>query len=68
MHHDLVRRSALKKPFEPVQVLEIFLKICAGVKAFHHHQPPLAHRDLKTANILLDIDDTPVLMDLGKFL
>lgn len=56
----------LKKPFEPIEVLEMFLKICNGVKAFHKLKEPLAHRDLKTANILLDTDFTPVIMDLGE--
>jgi len=50
-----------------VDILNMFLQICEGVKAFHEAKPlPLAHRDLKTANILLDSDNTPVIMDLGK--
>jgi len=37
------------------------------VKAFHETKPePLAHRDLKTANIVLSDDRTPIIMDLGK--
>lgn len=48
------------------EVLRIFVEICEGVKAFHEAKPvPLSHRDLKTANILLDVDNTPVIMDLG---
>lgn len=66
LHHELERRNQLKNPFEHVQVLNMFLKICSGVKAFHQLNPPMAHRDLKTANILLDVDGTPVIMDLGK--
>ncbi|KAL0268042.1 UNVERIFIED_CONTAM: hypothetical protein PYX00_010125 [Menopon gallinae] len=66
LHDELQKRSILKKPFEPSEVLEMFLKICNGVKAFHQLKEPLAHRDLKTANILLDTDFTPVIMDLGS--
>lgn len=51
----------------PIDILNIFLQICEGVKAFHEAKPnPLAHRDLKTANIVLDDQDMPVIMDLGK--
>jgi serine/threonine protein kinase len=33
----------------------------------HNLQPePIAHRDLKPHNILLDEDLTPIIMDLGK--
>lgn len=52
---------------KPLDILNIFLQICEAVKAFHEAKPePLAHRDLKTANILLDDDMTPIVMDLGK--
>lgn len=51
----------------PIDILNIFLHICEGVKAFHEAKPePLAHRDLKTANIVLSDDGTPVIMDLGR--
>ncbi|XP_039307068.1 serine/threonine-protein kinase 16 isoform X2 [Solenopsis invicta] len=44
-----------------------YYQICEGVKAFHESKPePLAHRDLKTANILLSDDGTPIIMDLGS--
>lgn len=52
----------------PGDILHIFLQICEGVKTFHEAKPqPLAHRDLKTANIVLSDDGTPIIMDLGKF-
>jgi serine/threonine protein kinase len=39
------------------------LMLCSSSGA----QPePLAHRDLKTANILIDENWNPVLMDLGR--
>lgn len=51
----------------PIDILNIFLQICEGAKAFHEAKPePLAHRDLKTANIVLSDDRTPVIMDLGR--
>jgi len=48
------------------QILSIFLQICNGVKALHESDPPLCHRDLKPHNILLNEDDTPVLIDFGS--
>jgi serine/threonine kinase 16 len=51
----------------PIDILNIFLQICEGVKAFHETKPePLAHRDLKTANIVLSDERIPIIMDLGK--
>jgi len=47
-------------------ILSIFLQICEGVKAFHEAKPePLAHRDLKTANIVLSDNGIPIIIDLG---
>ncbi|XP_071577056.1 serine/threonine-protein kinase 16 isoform X2 [Temnothorax nylanderi] len=44
-----------------------YYHICEGVKAFHEANPePLAHRDLKTANIVLSDDGIPIIMDLGS--
>lgn len=52
---------------DPVDILSMFLEICEGIKVFHEAKPePLAHRDLKTANILLDNSNSPIIMDLGK--
>jgi serine/threonine kinase 16 len=52
----------------PSEMLSMFLQICEGVKAFHEAKPePLAHRDLKTGNILISDDRSPVIMDLGLY-
>lgn len=49
------------------QVLQLFLGICEGLRAFHEAQPePLAHRDLKTANICLSNGMEPIIVDLGS--
>ena len=42
--------------------LQIFAGICLGLREMHHHEPPWAHRDIKTANVLLSSDNRPVLM------
>ncbi|KYM85597.1 Serine/threonine-protein kinase 16 [Atta colombica] len=64
--NDLERRAKNCDYMNPIDVLNIFLQICEGVKAFHEAKPePLAHRDLKTANIVLNDVGVPVIMDLG---
>ncbi|XP_008543942.1 serine/threonine-protein kinase 16 [Microplitis mediator] len=65
--YELEKRSKTNNYFSPLDVLNIFQQICEGVKVFHDVKPePLAHRDLKTANILLDDTLTPIIMDLGS--
>uniref|UniRef100_A0A1B6GUE7 non-specific serine/threonine protein kinase n=2 Tax=Proconiini TaxID=565685 RepID=A0A1B6GUE7_9HEMI len=64
---ELERRQSRRQHLETTEVLRIFLQVCEAVRAFHEAEPtPLAHRDLKTANILLDVDNSPVIMDLGS--
>lgn len=51
-----------------LDILNIFVQTCEGVRAFHEAKPePLAHRDLKTANIVLGDGSTPIIMDLGIY-
>lgn len=65
--NELERRARNKDYMNTLDILNIFLQICEGVKAFHEAKPePLAHRDLKTANIVLGDGNTPVIMDLGS--
>ncbi|KYQ46899.1 Serine/threonine-protein kinase 16 [Trachymyrmex zeteki] len=65
--NDLERRAKNCDYMNPIDILSIFLQICEGVKAFHEAKPePLAHRDLKTANIVLNDVGIPVIMDLGS--
>lgn len=64
---ELERRSVCREYMSSSEMLSMFLQICEGVKAFHEAKPePLAHRDLKTANILISDDRSPVIMDLGS--
>lgn len=49
-----------------MQVLQMFLGVCEGLKAFHETSPPVSHRDLKTANICLSNSYEPIIVDLGS--
>jgi len=48
------------------KILKIFKGLCEGTLAFHTHNPPLAHRDIKPHNLLLDASGEVILMDLGS--
>lgn len=65
---DLKIREKIPLPMKSIDLLKIFVEICDGIKIFHNFRPtPLAHRDIKTSNILLSSDGSPVIMDLGKY-
>ncbi|RKO99957.1 hypothetical protein CXG81DRAFT_13808 [Caulochytrium protostelioides] len=51
---DLIERSVDPDHGLPIkQILSITKDVCAGLAAFHKHEPPLAFRDLKPGNILV---------------
>ncbi|XP_055850748.1 serine/threonine-protein kinase 16 [Episyrphus balteatus] len=63
----LTMRAKREDHMPEAQILQIFLGICDGVKALHEAKPqPLAHRDLKTANICLSDSFEPIIVDLGS--
>ena len=45
------------------QILELFLRVCAGVESAH--QRGVIHRDLKPENILVTTDGEPRILDFG---
>eukprot|EP00794_Sanderia_malayensis_P006780 gene6780-7545_t len=48
------------------KILKIFRSLCDGVDAFHCHNPPYAHRDIKPHNVLFKDDGSICLMDMGS--
>lgn len=67
LHDHLNLRSRNGDYMEETQVLQMFIGICEGLKALHEAKPdPIAHRDLKTANICLSDSMEPVIVDLGS--
>lgn len=65
---DHLQMRAKKMDHMPeAQILQIFLGVCEGLRAIHEAKPvPLAHRDLKTANICLSDSFEPIIVDLGS--
>lgn len=48
-----------------IRILEIFSKICQGMKDAYTREKPIIHRDLKPTNILIDKEDNPKIIDFG---
>lgn len=67
--HDYLGLRALRKQYlDAKTILRIFSGICDAIEYLHNFKPePIAHRDLKTSNVCLTDDLSPVLMDLGSY-
>jgi serine/threonine-protein kinase len=50
-------------PMDPVRAVDVVLRICAAVE--YLHRQGLARLDLKPANIMIEKDGRPILVDLG---
>jgi serine/threonine kinase 16 len=53
------------------RILYLMTGLCEAIMVLHTATPPLAHRDIKPHNVMLDVgdtgvDDIPVLMDFGS--
>ncbi|CAL4102688.1 unnamed protein product [Meganyctiphanes norvegica] len=67
LHDELVKRHKMNSFMDQIVILTMFRSICEAIQTMHSAKPhPLAHRDIKTANVLLKDDFTPVVMDLGS--
>lgn len=63
LEQKLVRRGG--KPLAEQQVLQWITPVCEALHYLHMQQPPILHRDVKPANIIVTPADLPVLVDLG---
>lgn len=67
LHDHLTLKSFNKNYLSTKEIIRFFSGVCDGVKYLHDFTPePIAHRDLKVANVCLADDMTPILMDLGS--
>jgi serine/threonine-protein kinase len=53
------------RPLPEAQVVGWILPICDALQYLHSRQPPILHRDVKPANIIVTPAGHPVLVDLG---
>eukprot|EP00545_Synedropsis_sp_CCMP1620_P009623 CAMPEP_0119018392 /NCGR_PEP_ID=MMETSP1176-20130426/19279_1 /TAXON_ID=265551 /ORGANISM="Synedropsis recta cf, Strain CCMP1620" /LENGTH=382 /DNA_ID=CAMNT_0006972381 /DNA_START=107 /DNA_END=1255 /DNA_ORIENTATION=- len=54
----------MRRPFTELKVLQLIHQIMSGVTAMH--EANYSHRDIKLENILMNGNNTPVLMDFGS--
>jgi serine/threonine protein kinase len=47
------------------EVVKVALQLCDIVGYLHHHVPPIVHRDLTPENLMIQNDDTIVLLDFN---
>ncbi|EGG20592.1 putative protein serine/threonine kinase [Cavenderia fasciculata] len=61
-------KSCMISVFTQAEIINIFQQLCQAVLVLHSLQPtPLAHRDLKPGNILLEGENNkPILLDFGS--
>lgn len=50
---DLIKRQNGEK-LDELEICQYFIQICKGVSQMHTQSPPIAHRDLKIENVLIN--------------
>lgn len=71
LHEELVMLRKVSQRMPQSRILTLMIGLCEGVKVLHTATPPLAHRDIKPHNVMLDTGDegagdVPVLLDFGS--
>lgn len=60
----IFQKDPMRKPYTELKALQVFHQIMSGVSAMH--EANYSHRDIKLENVLLNGNNTPVLMDFGS--
>eukprot|EP00742_Colponemidia_sp_Colp-10_P009715 GILJ01010622.1.p1 GENE.GILJ01010622.1~~GILJ01010622.1.p1 ORF type:complete len:812 (+),score=109.75 GILJ01010622.1:69-2504(+) len=63
LYAEIQKRAREHMPFSEEELWQIFYQICAGVHHLHEHR--IIHRDLKPLNLLLTVDRSIKVSDLG---
>lgn len=67
LQDELMMRAHTNTYMPEERILRLFRQMCEGIQAIHAAKPfPLAHRDVKPANVVISDDDRPVWMDFGS--
>ncbi|CAI5478914.1 unnamed protein product [Closterium sp. Yama58-4] len=58
-------RGSGRRPLSVVERVRVASEVASALLFLHHHDPPIAHRDLKPDNVLLDANRGSKLADVG---
>jgi len=59
------RLAQMRRPFVESEVLRFMIPVCDALAYMHQRTPPVIHRDVKPANIILGEDERIWLVDFG---
>jgi len=62
---DFLNPSRRRKQLQWADRVRVMAEITSALLYLHHHEPPIAHRDLGPDNVLLDNNLTSKLGDVG---
>ncbi|CAI7902224.1 unnamed protein product [Closterium sp. NIES-54] len=62
---DHLKPTAGRRPLSVVERVRVASEVASALLFLHHHDPPIAHRDLKPDNVLLDANRGCKLADVG---